>query len=234
MNKTIPESARPEARLPQILLPGAFFLSFTAGFINVVSFLGLFHQAISHTTGNVTRLAASVASGKYAEAQTFVLIVLCFMIGASVSGYITHDSQFKPGRRYGVLLMIESAFIIAAASLLLQNSVYGEYLLSMACGLQNAMATSYSGAVVRTTHMTGIITDLGILIGQMLRNRKVPLLRFSLFSILLLGFLSGGSIGQVFFQRMGFFALYAPALWLFIAGLIYFLLRIFRWKAIAA
>lgn len=42
MNKTVPESARPGARLPQILILGAFFLSFTAGFINVVSFLGLF------------------------------------------------------------------------------------------------------------------------------------------------------------------------------------------------
>lgn len=216
--------------MPQILLPGGFFLSFSAGFINAVSFLGLFHQAISHTTGNITRLAVTLISGNYVEVNILMVIIFCFMLGAVISGYVTHDSQFKPGRRYGILMMIESSMIVAAATLLLQNSVIGEYLLSMACGLQNAMATSYSGAVVRTTHMTGIVTDPGILIGQMLRKRRVPLIRFLIFFTLLSGFLSGGMVGHWFFQRIGFFALFASALWLFIAGLIYFLFRVFKWK----
>jgi uncharacterized membrane protein YoaK (UPF0700 family) len=46
------------------------------------------------------------------------------------------------------------------------------YMLSIACGMQNAMTTRYSGAVVRTTHLTGMVTDVGLLLGHMARSDR--------------------------------------------------------------
>jgi hypothetical protein len=51
----------------------------------------------------------------------------------------------------------------------------GGYLVSLACGLQNGMCTAFSGAVIRTTHVTGILTDIGLILGQTMfhpRTRK--------------------------------------------------------------
>jgi uncharacterized membrane protein YoaK (UPF0700 family) len=62
-------------------------------------------------------------------------------------------------------------------------------MLAMACGMQNAMTTRYSGAVVRTTHLTGMFTDMGLLIGHMLRSDKdfQDMWKFSLFIPIILG-----------------------------------------------
>lgn len=45
------------------------------------------------------------------------------------------------------------------------------YPLAVACGMQNGMVTTWSGAVVRTTHFTGTITDTGLVIGHWLRYK---------------------------------------------------------------
>ena len=76
------------------------------------------------------------------------------------------------GRRYGVALCVEGGLLLTACYLLNLNSLYGQYCASAACGLQNAMITTFSGAVVRTTHMTGIVTDLGLMIGAKLRGEN--------------------------------------------------------------
>jgi uncharacterized membrane protein YoaK (UPF0700 family) len=62
-------------------------------------------------------------------------------------------------------------------------------MLAMACGMQNAMTTRYSGAVVRTTHLTGMFTDMGLLIGHMLRSDRdfQDMWKFSLFVPIILG-----------------------------------------------
>ena len=60
---------------------------------------------------------------------------------------------------------------MAAMAALSRGSPLGHYLASAACGLQNALVTNYSGATIRTTHVTGIFTDLGLMIGARLRGR---------------------------------------------------------------
>ncbi|MCV5232039.1 DUF1275 domain-containing protein, partial [Escherichia coli] len=87
-------------------------------------------------------------------------------------GFFIESSALKLGRRYGVALCIEGRLLLLSLGFLVQGDLYGQYLASAACGLQNAMITTFSGAVVRTTHMTGIITDLGIMIGESLRGRQ--------------------------------------------------------------
>lgn len=91
----------------------------------------------------------------------------------------------------------------------------------MACGLQNAMATSYSGAVIRTTHLTGVVTDLGIACGHWLRGQPVDRARFRLHAVLLLGFFSGGVLGAIGYHNIGYNTLLFPAALTGFAGLLY-------------
>jgi uncharacterized membrane protein YoaK (UPF0700 family) len=82
----------------------------------------------------------------------------------------------------------------------------------MACGLQNALATQYSAAVVRTTHITGIVTDLGIALGKFVAGRGVDGWRVWLYLGLLFGFASGGAAGGQAFHALGVGALWVPAI----------------------
>ena len=87
----------------------------------------------------------------------------------------------------------------------------GIYSASCACGLQNAMVSTYSGAVVRTTHLSGMFTDLGIFLGHYLRRLPVDRRRLSLCFLIISGFLCGGIFGSAGFRHFGYTTLYVPA-----------------------
>ena len=91
-----------------------------------------------------------------------------------------------------------------------QGSDVGHYFASMACGLQNAMVSTFSGAIVRTTHVTGIFTDLGIMIGNRFRGLAFDKRKAILFVTLITGFLCGGSLGTMTFNAYQFNALMLP------------------------
>lgn len=186
-------------------------LALCAGCINSVGFLGVYHQAITHLTGTVSILSIELASANYLLAGRASAVVLFFFLGAFLSGFIIRQNTVGIGRRYGVVLAIEAALLFGAVYFLRNGAQIGDYLASMACGLQNAMASSYGGAVLRTTHMTGIITDLGMACGYYLRRQSVDWTRFRLYGVLLLGFFAGGVLGALGFARYGYDTLLFPA-----------------------
>lgn len=94
---------------------------------------------------------------------------------------------------------------------LTKDSLSGHYLASAACGLQNALATTYSGAVVRTTHVTGIFTDLGIMLGSKIRGETFDKRQGLLFLLIILGFICGGTLVAYLFSIFMFNALLFPA-----------------------
>ncbi len=151
------------SRLPRWVEYGAFLLALLAGCVNAVGLLGFQHQAITHLSGTVTQLGNSLLTGVDSTIH-LLFIVFSFLIGSAFSGFFIESSAIKLGRCYGVALCIEGSLLLLSLGFLVQGNVYGQYLAPAACGLQNAMITTFSGAVVRTTHMTGIITDLGIMI----------------------------------------------------------------------
>jgi uncharacterized membrane protein YoaK (UPF0700 family) len=89
---------------------------------------------------------------------------------------------------------------------------YGIYLASCACGLQNAMASTYSGSAVRTTHVSGMFTDLGIYLGHALRGIPVDMRRLRLCIIIISAFLCGGIAGAMGFYHWKYATLYIPAI----------------------
>ena len=203
---------------PRWILLGGLTLAACAGCINAVGFLGAHHQAVTHLTGTVTNLGMEIARGDGALAGHASLIIASFFLGCVLSGVIIRHSTLRPSRRYGVALVAESALLIAAALLLRQKANAGDYLAAAAAGLQNAMATSYSGAVIRTTHVTGIITDLGIAVGLLARREPVDWRRLRLYLILLAGFFLGGLLGAAGFLRFGSDTLFFPAAFAGLAG----------------
>ena len=72
------------------------------------------------------------------------------------------------------------------------------------------MVSTYSGAVVRTTHLSGMFTDLGIFLGHAIRGLPVDWLRLRLCFLIISAFLCGGIAGALAFHRLGYAALFIP------------------------
>ena len=198
-------------RLPPWVEVGAFLLAFLAGSVNAVGLLGFSHQSVSHLTGTSSLLGLALADLALSNALHLLATLMSFLVGAILSGMLITSTALKLGRHYGFSLLIEAALLILAMFFLQRGSDAGIYLASMACGLQNAMVTTYSGSIIRTTHLSGIFTDLGIMIGNRLRGTPLNGRRLLLFILLISGFICGGVIGTLLFRFLHFSALIAPA-----------------------
>ncbi|RMH93021.1 DUF1275 domain-containing protein [Lysobacter pythonis] len=209
------------AGLPAWVILGACALACIAGMVNVTGYMGFEHQGITHLTGTTTLLGEALSGGNWHASLQLLAMILAFVLGAVVSGAIIQDVQLRLRRRYGVALALESALLFAAAALFKDGSLAGPLLAAAACGLQNAIATTYSGALVRTTHLSGLFTDLGIAIGHALRGRPWEFSRIQL-SILTIGaFAFGCIVGALLFRRFSYDALYVPATWTGVVGIGY-------------
>lgn len=215
-------------RLPPWVLGGAFWLALCAGIVNVVGLMGFKHQAVTHLTGNTSLLGEAIASLDFGTALHFGLLIASFVFGAMLSGIIIRDSSFKLGRRYSVGLVLVAVLLFAAIPLMTARNPLGWYAAACACGLQNAMVSTYSGATVRTAHLTGMFTDLGIFIGHYLRRVPVDPRRVRLSLFVIGGFLCGGVLGAWLFTRFAYDALVVPAVFSLCAAMVYIVLRRFQ------
>ena len=200
---------------------GSAALALIAGTINTVGFLSFQHQGVTHLTGSTTLLGIAVATGRVADAWHLGAVAGAFMIGCILSGALIRDSTLKLGRRYGVALALESILLFCAVPLLERTSNLGAYAASCACGLQNGMASTYSGAVLRTTHVSGAFTDLGIFIGHALRGLPADTLRMRLCAMLIGAFFLGSGLGALGYAHFGYSTLYFPAAAVGAVGLAY-------------
>jgi uncharacterized membrane protein YoaK (UPF0700 family) len=207
--------------LPRWVWAGAWALAFIAGMVNVVGLLGFEHEAISHLTGTTSMLAEALARLDYRLALHFALLIGAFLFGSTLSGFLIQNSTLKLGRRYGVALLLVSLLLFASVPLLEIKSTYGMYAAACACGLQNAMVSTYSGAIIRTTHLSGMFTDLGIFLGHALRGLPVDARRLRLCLIVISGFLLGGIAGTFAFKAVKYSALLFPATFTSLVALAY-------------
>ena len=212
-------------KLPKWVLVGGSILAFIAGIINAVGFLGLYHQGITHLTGTTSLLGIAVAQRNGGAALHLLAFIASFVTGAILSGMIIQDSTLKLGRRYGVALVVESLLLFAAVPLLQRGFFGGDLLASCACGLQNAMVSTFSGASLRTTHMSGVFTDLGVFIGHWVRRLPVDFRRLRLWLWLIFSFGAGGTAGALLFARIGYNTLLLPAALTGLVGLAYGIYR---------
>ena len=199
------------SKLPRWVEYGSFILALVAGLVNAIGLLGFKHQSISHLSGTATQLGTSIVNASSSDVIHLALVLISFLIGAVISGYFIRSGSLKLGRNYSGLLLLEAFFLFNAIYFLTENISLGHYLASAACGLQNSLATTYSGAVIRTTHVTGIFTDLGIMLGSKLRGEYFDKRKALLFFLIIAGFVIGSALGAYFFSFLTFYALSIPA-----------------------
>lgn len=212
---------------PAWVLLSAVALSGIAGSINAVAVLGVDHKGVTHVTGAITQASSHLAEGDAKTAGHAAATVFAFLIGSILSGIIIRDPTLKMGRRYGVGLMVEGSLLAVAWYFLRAGQTTGDYFAAAACGLQNALATNYGGAVLRTTHMTGVLTDLGLLLGQALRRHEIDVQRLRIYLALLGGFVLGGTFGATSYAHFGANALLLPACATGFGGACYWVLRVY-------
>ncbi|QEL10373.1 YoaK family protein [Kushneria phosphatilytica] len=215
-------------RIPGWVMIGSVLLAFCAGYINCIAFLGFAGNAVSHVTGNITLMAQLTIERAWYPLWQLTLIVISFLVGAMISGMLLRSEALKLGRQYGLALLIES-LLLAMATLLFLNRAYGgEWLASMACGLQNAMVATYSGSVIRTTHLTGIVSDIGAAIGSFMVGEPLRTRQLTLQGAIAGSFFTGALSGGWLFGAIGYAVLLAPALLVGLAGVLYSLMRLER------
>ncbi|MGC3990204.1 MAG: YoaK family protein [Chthoniobacteraceae bacterium] len=200
------------SKLPRWIWYCGWVLAFIAGMVNVVGIYGVQHQAITHLTGNTSLLAIAIATADPFGILRAAAVIGSFVLGTALSGFIIQDTALQLGRRYGVALALEAVLLAVAAPLLEHHNPGGLYVAAGACGLQNAMVTTYSGTVIRTTHLSGMFTDLGIFLGHALRGLPVDTKRVRMCLLVISGFFFGGIIGVICFRKLGFSTLYIPSL----------------------
>ncbi len=198
-------------KIPRWVLIGGAILAFSAAMVNAIALLGFAHQGVTHVTGNFSRLSIAILQGDYPRIHNIFFIFISFFLGSMISGIILRDGHLKLRAEYGWALALESLLLVLSAYALHRGSDFGDYFASMAAGLQNALASTYSGAIIRTTHLTGVVTDLGVLVGHMIHGIKIDTRRIKLFLTLIVAFILGGILGGFCYNLWNNWAMLVPA-----------------------
>lgn len=205
-------------RLPSWVEKGAFVLAVSAGAVNAIALLGFAHQGVSHLSGIATLVGIEATNAHSSAAIHLSLMLLSFLLGAAASGLIIGSQPLVLGKRYAACLFGEACMLVVAMQLLIVGNSSGHFIAAAACGLQNAMTSTFSGSIVRTTHVTGIFTDLGVALGLWVRGESIGPRRVVLYVVLISGFLLGAVFGAWGFARWGFHALWMSAGFVLLLG----------------
>jgi uncharacterized membrane protein YoaK (UPF0700 family) len=195
-------------------------LAFVAGATNAGAYLAV-RLYTSHMTGIVSSVADNLVLGDMPKVLSALGAVASFLVGAMTSAIMINYGQRREWRSQFALPLLLEAVLLLVFGLMGSRlaGVTGWFVpatvvvLCFAMGLQNAVITKISGAVVRTTHLTGVITDLGIELGKAVYwNREAtahaPVVadreRMTTLALLVLAFLVGGVLGVMSFTRIGY------------------------------
>jgi uncharacterized membrane protein YoaK (UPF0700 family) len=225
----------------------AGYLAFVAGFVNSGGFV-LIDSFTSHVTGTVGRLANDVAHGDVPATASAASLVLIFFLGAFAASLIIEGSvEGRIATAYGVALLCQSAalaiFVAVAGLSPTEHPRVRDAeaaILCFALGMQNSLVTRLSGAVIRTTHLTGVVTDLGIeaarwyrwysaklqVVPQFLREREPAARpapwRSALLGVIVVAFIVGAILGATLTEHASRWAMALPAVAILLASIFAF------------
>lgn len=192
-----------------------------AGATNAGGFLAV-GKYTSHMTGILSSVADDLVLGQLPLALASMALVAAFVGGSMTTAWMVNWSLRRQMR---------SAFarpLVVEALLLLVFGIFGTainhfsalvvpitvLLLCFIMGLQNAVITKVSHAEIRTTHITGLLTDLGIELGKLFYlsgstfPKKVVANRGKLriHAKLVSSFFGGALVGAFGFKHFGYIA----------------------------
>ncbi|MCI2229002.1 DUF1275 domain-containing protein [Polaribacter sp. MSW13] len=188
----------------------ATVLSFVAGIVNVTGFLS-FKQLTTNVTGHFALFINDVAEFEVWKGTIYFLYIFSFLFGSFLSSVLIE--KFNENKQLNVFFIptiIESIVLISIG--LLSDLIKIEFpniiicLLLFAMGIQNSFVTKISNAIVRTTHLTGLFTDLGIDLSQLFFPRSHPQreklkanIKLRIFIISF--FFAGGLVGGLLYSK---------------------------------
>lgn len=198
-------------------------LAFIAGATNAGAFLAV-QQYTSHMTGMVSSMADSIVLGNLQTAAAAFGALVSFLFGAATSAVLINYARRQNLKsQFALPLLLEAVLLLAFGLLGAQlSTVQGLFvsmtvmLLCFMMGLQNAVITKVSNSEIRTTHVTGVVTDTGIELGKLFYWNKIQKDtslrvvadrdRLQVLTLLVLAFFLGGVLGALGFQRLGYLA----------------------------
>ncbi len=207
----------------------ASLLSFVAGSVNVAGFLAV-QRLTTNVTGHFAFFVDEILQLHFWKGFIYFFYIFFFFLGSFTSSFMVELVERKNTRFvYIVPTLLESFLLLAAAFfgkiLISDNPNLLAFLLLFAMGLQNSLVTSISNATVRTTHLTGLFTDLGIELSQLFFYKhqlekeklyKSIRLRLTIIS----SFFFGGLVGGILYSSIGLYVLAFAAVTL-ISGILY-------------
>lgn len=229
--RRVREVAGPE-RTPDRNFHLANLLALHAGVLNSVGFVATATYT-SHMTGLTAIVADHLVLGDFRLVGLGLLAIASFVAGAASCALVFNWGRRRGLRsKYASVLVLESSMVLLFG--LLADRVTWEHrtwlfipVLCYTMGLQNAIVTKASDAQIRTTHVTGMVTDIGIELGKLLyrpsRADLAPVvanigrLKHHLSIVGL--FFAGGVLGAFGYLTVGFYALIPAALWLLVLAL---------------
>jgi uncharacterized membrane protein YoaK (UPF0700 family) len=194
-------------------------LAFVAGATNAGGFLAVARYT-SHMTGIVSAMADDLVLGHWTLALAGAAAFSMFLLGAMTTALlVNYARQRRMHSRFALPLLLEAALLLVfgllGASLNLKIALLLPATVLLLCfimGLQNAVITKISRATIRTTHVTGLVTDLGIELGKLVYVNHIPgavpvvadRARIRMHALLIGMFFVGGLFGALGFKQVGF------------------------------
>jgi len=176
-------------------------LTFLAGAMNVAAIL-LFSTTITHHTGNISKAAIAFGSGDMNALWALLGYMGLFSIGSVISGFLFYERTQGMKIMY-TLLPITFGIVLYTTLKLTTNENILLQAISFGMGLQNGTFIKIRGILVRTTHMTGYLTDAAFSLGAVLRGNIHELWRFLWYFFSILIFFIGGIVATLLVSRIG-------------------------------
>lgn len=181
--------------------------AFVSGGINAGGFI-ILGQYTSHVTGIVASAADEIALNQLPLAMTSLGFVGIFFLGAFLASVLVQFARLrKLHSQFALAFLMSGAVMITLGlwTLLHEGSLHKNLILTLgfffSMGIQNATVTKLSNSEIRSTHMTGIVTDLGVEASHWLFNREpLSLIKLGRLLLILLSFFVGGICGAFSFQ----------------------------------
>lgn len=195
----------------------AVLLSLNAGFINAAGFFA-FGVLTTNVTGHAAGMAVHIANGDMRLVRIAALWLLAFLLGAFSSSFVIAKVGREKAAAYTIPILVIAVIVLLVALLGGHNlpATWHDYFtgsLLFAMGMQNALVSVISGSVVRTTHLTGMFTDLGIDVADAITKQadKGVKSRILLRTTIISSFLAGGIVGSLAYNSFSFHAFFIPA-----------------------
>lgn len=184
---------------PKWVIVGGCCLAFLGAAVNACYLIQL-GTSVSHLTGDVSKVAMNAVEGHSrisAAAIHLIAAAVSFVLGASTAGFFIHHPSIEFSRPYGRAITAIGLCLVGAHFSFATLPVLSICLASFACGFQNALATHYRGMILRTTHITGLLTDLGTNLGMKLKGHQIAFWKLMVPTCLVLSFFCGAVFGSV-------------------------------------